>query len=240
MGVIGTSTRRTPPGSPEVPSLEQGDHLTREEFERRYDAMPEVNKAELIEGVVHMPSPVRWKKHAGPHLDMITWLGVYKANTPGTDAGDRGTIRLDLENEPQPDAALIVEPAYGGRVQLSADDYIEGAPDLVAEVAASSVSIDLNAKLRVYLRNSVREYIVWRAQDQTVDWFVLRRSQYDRNSLSADGLYKSVAFPGLWLDPNALEQGDLAHVLRVLQKGVDSPEHQDFVTQLARHKITSD
>src|SRR5437588_6413202 len=113
--------------------LEPGDRLTRAEFERRYDAMPQLKKAELVEGVVHMPSPVRWNHHARPHIKLGTWLGVYEANTPGVQAGDNGTVRLDLNNEPQPDGALIIDPALGGQAVLSPDDYIEGSPELVAE-----------------------------------------------------------------------------------------------------------
>src|SRR3954447_20541145 len=132
-----------------IPPLEPGDQLTRDEFERRYDAMPHLKKAELIEGVVHMPSPVRWNQHASPQMALNCWLGNYWAYTPGVQAGDNGTIRLDLDNEPQPDAALIILPSHGGRVPLSPDDYIEGGPELAVEVAASSAAIDLHAKLRV-------------------------------------------------------------------------------------------
>src|SRR5437016_4279019 len=158
-----------PPQTPSVPALEPGDHLTRDEFERRYDAMPDLKKAELIEGVVYMPSPVRVEHHASPHFDMITWLGVYKANTPGIRGADNATIRLDMDNEPQPDAFLFVDPALTGQAHISFDGYLVGAPELVGEVAASSVSIDLNAKFHVYRRNGVQEYVVWRVQDQALD-----------------------------------------------------------------------
>lgn len=217
---------------PPQPPLESGDHLSRDEFERRYEAMPGLKKAELIEGVVYMSSPVRWNHHARPHVHLLSWLGVYEANTPGVQAGDNGTVRLDLDNEPQPDAILIVEPARGGQAQLSDDDYIEGAPELVAEVAASSVSIDLNTKLRVYRRNNVREYIVWRVLDQAIDWFALRQSQFDRLPLGADGTYRSEIFPGLWLDPTALTRFDLSAVLQRLQLGLSDPEHAAFAARL--------
>src|SRR5947209_439372 len=142
----------TPPRIPRVPfvtpPLEPGDHLTRDEFERRYDAMPHLKKAELIEGVVYIAPPIRWNGHAGPHFDLITWLGVYRANTSGVRGGDHSTVRLDLDNEPQPDALLIIESSHGGRVVITADDYVQGAPDLVAEVAASSASFDLHPKFR--------------------------------------------------------------------------------------------
>jgi Uma2 family endonuclease len=220
---------------PSLPPLETGDHLTRAEFERRYDAMPQLKKAELIEGVVYMPSPVRWDRHGGPHFDLITWLGTYRAHTPGVRGGDNSTLRLDLNNEPQPDAVLIVLPSHGGRVQLSPDDYVVGAPELVAEVAASSASIDLNTKWDVYQRNGVREYVVWRVLDGAVDWFVLRGGQYDPLSLSPAGRYESEAFPGLWLDPGALVRLDLAAVLQVLQQGLASPGHATFVAQLRQN-----
>src|SRR5262245_39777359 len=96
---------------PEIPPLEPGDHLTREEFERRYEAMPDLKKAELIEGVVHMPSPVRWNRHARPNTHLVGWMATYEAHTPGVQAGDNGTVRLDLDNEPQPDATMIIDPA---------------------------------------------------------------------------------------------------------------------------------
>jgi hypothetical protein len=194
--------------------------------------MPQLKKAELIEGKVHMPSPVRWNLHAGPHADLIGCLFLYRASTPGVRLGDNGSLRLDMENEPQPDAALIIEPSHGGQVQLTSDDYVLGAPELVAEVAASSASIDLNVKLRVYRRNQVREYLVWRVLDRAIDWFVWHQGQYDRLPLSPAGFYQSEVFPGLWLDPAALARLDVGTVLQVLQQGVASPEHTAFVARL--------
>jgi Uma2 family endonuclease len=217
-----------------IPPLESGDHLSRAEFERRYAAMPEVKKAELIEGVVRMPSPVRWNHHGRPHFRFGTWLGVYAANTPGVDGGDNVSIRLDLDNEPQPDDALIILPAHGGRVRISEDDYIEGSPELAAEVAASSVSFDLHQKLRVYRRNQVLEYIVWRVLDQAIDWFILRNDDYVPLAPHPDGYLESEVFPGLRLDVAAMTRFDMAIVLKVLQAGIDSPEHARFVERLAR------
>ena len=215
-----------------IPPLENGDVLTRAEFERRYEAMLHLKKAELIEGVVYVPSPVRHRYHGHQHTHLVSWLGYYEAHTPGVEASDNVTVRLDLDNEPQPDALLFIDPACGGRALIDAEGYIEGAPELVAEVASSSVSYDLHAKLRVYRRNGVREYIVWRVLDQALDWFVLRAGQYERLALDVDGLYRSEVFPGLWLDPAALLRGDLATVLAVVQRGLASPEHAAFVTRL--------
>src|SRR5690242_14669268 len=144
-----------------VPPLRNGDHLDRDEFERRYSAMPDVKKAELIEGVVYMPSPVSFEEHGEQHAHLMTWLGMFRFQTPGVRVGDNATVRLDMDNEPQPDAVLLVEPERGGRVTIS-DGYITGGPELAAEVAASSVSIDRNAKFRAYRRNGVCEYLLWR------------------------------------------------------------------------------
>jgi Uma2 family endonuclease len=220
------------PRMPPPPPLETGDHLTRGEFERRYDAMPLVNKAELIEGVVFMPSPVRLQHHGKPHADFFGWLVMYRAGTVGVSVGDNSTVRLDLENEPQPDALAIVEPEFGGQVVISPDDYIEGSPDLVGEIASSTASFDLHTKLRVYRRNRVQEYLVWRVLDKAIDWFALHGTDYDRLPLGSDGILRSEVFPGLWLDPSAMIRSDLARVLEVLQQGLASPEHTAFVAKL--------
>lgn len=221
--------------TPAIPPLEPGDHLTRDEFERRYDAMPNLKKAELIEGVVYMPSPVRVDQHSSPHAAYIGWLTTYWAWTPGVRAADNTTIRLDLDNEPQPDGLLLIEPTHGGQATIDDDGYIAGGPELVGEVSASSASLDLNAKLRVYRRNNVLEYVVWRVLDDAIDWFILRGSQYDRLPLSADGHYRSETFPGLWLDPAALTRFDLQTVLQSLQLGIASPEHATFVARLQQN-----
>jgi Uma2 family endonuclease len=215
-----------------LPVLENGDRLTRAEFERRYEAMPHLKKAELIEGVVYVPSPVRHRQHGAPHAHLISLLGQYAANTPGVEVGDNSSVRLDLDNEPQPDALLFIDPACGGQVRISDDGIIEGAPELVAEVASSSVSYDLHAKLHVYRRNGVREYIVWRVLEREIDWFVLRAGQYERMPVDAQGLVRSEVFPGLWLEPAALVRGDLTTVLAIVQQGLASPEHVTFVTRL--------
>ena len=162
--------------TPRIPRLENGDHLSAEEFLERYEAMPGLKKAELIDGVVCVPSPTRWNLHASPHGAMSSWLTCYWAHTPGVQCGDSGTIKLDMKNVPQPDVALMVLPAHGGQAKVDKDDYMTGAPELVAEVSSSSKSIDLNSKLRLYLRHHVREYIVWRVEDEAIDWFIAPKS----------------------------------------------------------------
>jgi Uma2 family endonuclease len=215
-----------------IPPLENGDHLSQAEFERRYDAMPHLKKAELIEGVVYVPSPVRHRFHGRPHTHVIAWLGQYEAGTPGVEASDNSTVRLDLDNEPQPDALLLIDPERGGQTRLSEDGYIEGAPELVVEVASSSASYDLHAKLHAYRRNGVREYVVWRVLDQEIDWFVLCEGQYEPLQPNLEGLLRSEVFAGLWLDLAALVRSDMATVLATGQQGLASPEHTAFVARL--------
>ena len=224
-----TSTNFTPAST--IPPLENGDKLTREEFERRYEAMPDV-KAELIEGIVYMASPVRAKKHGKPHSRIIGWLIAYETATPGVETLDNATVRLDADNEPQPDALLRIE--QGGQSRISKDDYVEGAPELIVEIAASTASIDLHEKLKVYRRNGVQEYLIWRVYDRQFDWFRLNAGEYIKLEPNTDGVIFSGVFPGLCLDRVALLTGNLAKVLEVLQQGLASQEHQDWVQQLTK------
>src|SRR5262249_37673663 len=214
-----------------VPPLENGDRLTRDEFERRYEAMPHLKKAEIIEGVVYVPSPVRYRHHGPPHAHLISWLGQYAAGTLGVEVSGNSTVLSDLDNEPKPDALLLIDTAHGGQTRFSTDEYIEGSPELVAEVAYSSVSYDLHAKLHIYRRNGVREYVVWRVLEQAIDWFVLRAGQYERLPVDTNGLLRSEVFPGLWLDPAALVRGELATVLAIVQQGLGRPEHATVVAR---------
>jgi Uma2 family endonuclease len=210
------------------PLLEPGDRLSREEFERRYERMPHVKKAELIEGTVFMPSPVRAEKHAEPHSHLSGWLVLYVSETPNVRSFDNSSVRLDLDNEPQPDLVLMKAGAKAGQARISADDYIEGAPELVIEIIASSRAYDLHQKIDVYRRNGVLEYLVWITDEKRVLWWHLREGQYEELTPDSGGLLKSIEFPGLWLDSNALLQGALKTVLATLRRGMDGPEHQSF------------
>jgi hypothetical protein len=193
--------------------------------------MPSVNKAELIEGVVYMPSPVRYEDHGGPHSDVVFWLGLYRAATPGIDTADNATVRLDLRNTLQPDACIFILPAFGGNVRIE-DGYLIGGPELALEVSATSAAIDLHEKFDAYGRNGVREYIVFRVFDRVIDWFVLRGDRYDRLAPDSFAIYRSEVFPGLWLDANALLARDLNRLTRTVQQGIATPEHTDFVARL--------
>lgn len=217
----------------DVPPLLAGDYLTRPEFERRYLAHPEIKKAELIEGIVYMPSPVRADSHGDPHFLIIGWLAHYQAATPSVRGSDNATLRLDYLNEPQPDAILRLDPERGGRSQIGGDGYLEGPPELIVEIAASSASYDMNQKKEVYARHGVPEYLVLLTLEQDVAWFVLRDGRYERQDPDADGILRSQSFPGLHLQPAAIWSNDLPALLAVLQQGLDSPEHAAFVEQLS-------
>ena len=217
-----------PEPTPSEPLLEQGDRLSREEFERRYERMPHVKKAELIEGTVYMPSPVRAQKHSEPHSHLSGWLMVYVSETPNVRSFDNPSVRLDLDNEPQPDLVLLKTHAKGGQARISADDYIDGPPELVIEIIASSRAYDLHQKKDAYRRNGVREYLAWITGEKRVIWWELREGQYEEIAPDSNGLLKSVQFPGLWLDPAALLSGDLKAVLAGLRRGLDGEEHRAF------------
>jgi Uma2 family endonuclease len=198
--------------------LESGDRLTRAEFHRRYCARPDIKKAELVEGVVYVASPVRTEQHAEPHLSVATWIGTYRASTPGVRGGDNGTVYLDADNEVQPDAFLFYDPPRVGGARLREDGYVEGAPQLVVEVAASSASYDLHAKMNVYRRAGVREYVAWLILEREIRWFRLREGAYVRIEPDARGVIESEAFPGLRLAVNKLLAGDLDAVLAELRQ----------------------
>ena len=214
--------------------LKHGERLTREEFERRYEAMPYLKKAELIEGVVYMPSPVRIDFHGRPHAQIMAWLGAYWIATPGVDLADNSTVYLDSNNEHQPDALLRIEPAQGGRSRIIEEGYVEGAPELIVEIAGTSADYDLQEKLEVYRRCGVQEYIVWQTQEGRLDWFQLVDEEYVVFAPNAEGIIESQIFPGLRLAVAALLAGDRAKVSSELQAGLRTTIHAVFVEQLAK------
>ena len=216
---------------PKIPTLENGDRLTRIEFENRY-TKSNIKKAELIEGTVYMASPLRITKHGNPHARIMTWLGIYWSATPGIELGDNSTVRLDGDNEPQPDALLRIE--NDGQSIISEDGYVEGAPELIVEIAASTVSIDVHEKKKIYRRNQVQEYLVWRVEDGEIDWFSLKEGEYIQLQPNSEGIICSEVFPGLWLDKTALLTGNLIKVIEVVQLGLATAEHQNFVDKLSK------
>lgn len=215
-----------------IPPLENGDRLTRDEFHRRYEAMPENIKAELINGVVYMSSPVRVKKHGKPHFQISGLLFLYQSATPGIEAADNSTLKLEYDGEPQPNAVLWISEDYGGSCFITDADYLEGSPELVVEISSGTASCDLHDKKDAYERNGIKEYIVWRVLDNEIDWFALEKDSFIRLSPDADGIIESRVFAGLRLNLKALLANNLTRVLTDLQNGVNSPEHLEFVERL--------
>lgn len=215
-----------------IPPLQAGDFLTRAEFERRYHNHPELKKAELIEGIVYMPSPVNAAYHGDPHFNLIGWLGVYRANVPGLFGSDNATLRLDNLNEPQPDILLRLDLEHGGRSNLDEEGYLEGPVEFVAEVAASSASYDMNQKKAVYARHGIREYLVILTHERRVVWFVLRDGLYEPLQPDSEGILCSETLPGLWFNAPAFWRGDLATMIATVQQGIATPQHEAFVESL--------
>ncbi len=220
--------------TPPVFALETGDRLTRDEFERRWRAIPHIKNAELIEGVVYRAAASRTDQHGEPHGFIMTWLGTYAVHTRSLQMADNASLQLDLDNEPQPDALLRIPRELGGQSDLTADGYIAGAPELVAEIAAPSTSLDLHAKLNVYRRHGVKEYVVWRVLEEAVDWFVLHEGRFEPLSVEPGQPHKSRVFPGLWLDAAALVHRDGLAVLKTLEQGLATPDHAAFVARLRK------
>src|SRR5213592_2136936 len=224
--------RQRPDGS--APPLQSGDHLSAREFLRRYEAMPEVKKAELINGIVYMGSPVRISQHGEPDALIQGWLCNYSVATPGVKHATNSTTRLGPDDVPQPDGLLRIAPEYGGQARVDAKGYLDGAPELVVEVAASSVSLDVREKLASYRRAGVREYIVWRTEDEAVDWWALEEDEFRPLPAEADGTLRSRVFPGLWLEVRALLAGDGPRVMAKLQEGLQSGEHAAFIAEMQK------
>lgn len=219
-----------------VPELVPGALLSRDEFMRRWEVMPHLKRAELIRGFVYMPSPLS-RDHGSTDLDVAGWLAVYKAATPGCEGLCNATWLMGEEDAPQPDTSLRILPEYGGQSRTEGR-YAAGAPEFLAEVCLSSAAYDLHQKLEVYEEAGVREYLAVLMREREVRWHRLTGGHFEVLPAPSDGVYHSAAFPGLWLDAAALLRGDLARVLAVLNEGTQSPEHQQFVDQLAARRRT--
>jgi Uma2 family endonuclease len=220
----------------EMPELVRGDFLSRDEFLRRWEAMPHVKRAELIRGVVYMPSPLS-REHGTADLHVATWLGVYHAATPGCEGMTNAIWLMGEEDAPQPDTSLRILPECGGQSRTEGR-YAAGAPEFLAEVCISSTAYDLHQKLEVYQEAGVQEYLAVLMREREVRWHRLVGGQFEVAPAPVDGIYRSAVFSGLWLDAAALLRGDLARVLAVLNEGINSPEHRQFVAQLATRRRT--
>jgi Uma2 family endonuclease len=216
-----------------LPPLENGDRLDQKTFHARYEAMPEDCRAELIGGIVYMPS-LQKVPHSKAHQLVSHWLGEYVGSTPGTDVLLNNTQILGPDSEPEPDACLFIDPEYGGRVRVDKDEYLHGPPELIVEVSSATESIDLHRKKDDYEKAGVREYVVLALRMRRVFWFVRRRAKYKEVPLPGDGIFRSREFPGLWLDADAVLRNHRQRVLAALNKGLASPEHAAFVAKLQK------
>jgi hypothetical protein len=213
--------------------LQTGDRMTREEFHRIYVQSPKSFKAELVRGIVYVASPLK-RRHGTMHPALATLFYTYQGHTPGVETGDNTTILLGEEGEPQPDLYLRILPEFGGQSQTTRDDYVQGAPELLTEIAGSSRAIDLHDKRHDYRQYGVREYLVVILKEKTIRWFDLRADQ--ELQPDADGVFRLRCFPGLWMNANALFAGDFGRLMTTLNEGLVTPEHADFVKRLAARK----
>lgn len=233
---MSTVPARLPQPPREPPDLHTGDRMTREEFHAAYERAPEGFKAELIGGIVYVASPLRIP-HSTNHPFLTGVFLGYQASTPGVELGDNGTILLGDEGEPQPDLTLRILPDYGGQTRTTPDGYVDGAPELVAEVAHSSRAIDLHAKRNDYRRYGVLEYLVLTLGEQRLRWFDLKN---DRElTPDPDCVFRLHSFPGLWVHGGALLAKDYSRLMTTLQQGLATPEHAAFVNRLASARAAS-
>jgi Uma2 family endonuclease len=214
--------------------LQTGDRMNQRTFHRLYLQTPDQFKAELIGGVVYVASPVT-RRHGGPHQRLSVWIGNYSADTDGTDGFIDTTMIMADDSEPQPDLSLVLLPEAGGQLRVDdAGDYFVGAPELAVEIGHTTATLDLNAKRTDYERYGVREYLVVDVEPRQVHWFTRRAGRFTPLKPDANGVLKSKAFPGLWLDPAAVFDPSAGRLLATLKKGLGSPEHARFATKLAK------
>jgi Uma2 family endonuclease len=228
------STVEPPPISKALTPLQPGERLDQRAFHARYEAMPEGTWAELVDGVVVMPSPLR--NDHGRYDDLVSfWVVSYRRFTKGLSSGKNSTVILDYGSEVQPDGHLKIRSELGGQTRIE-DGYIVGAPELVIEISRSSRVFDLGPKKAIYERAGVWEYIVAELDPDRLHWFVRSGDRFSELDADPDGIYRSRMFPGLWLDADAFYAEDLDQIAEVLEQGVATPEHSEFAAKLAARR----
>jgi Uma2 family endonuclease len=216
------------------PPLEAGQRLDRATFHARYEAMPPGTRAELIGGVVYMPSPSSLD-HGDLDSLILYWLRYYRRATPGVQVSSNASVLLDDQGEPQLDALLRILPECGGQSRKEGK-YLGGAPELAVEVALTSRKVDLGPKFEDYRRAGVREYLVVALDPEEVYWYGRRGERLEPLLPGPDGVFRSEVFPGLWLDSAALFVDDMDRLAATLERGLATPEHADFVALLAARR----
>jgi len=214
-----------------LPPLVEGQHLDRATFHERYEAMPPGTRAELVGGVVYMPSPLGYEHGESDRL-LSYWLGHYQRFTKGVRGANGATTQFDDYGEPQPDLQLRIPEERGGKSRIE-NGYVVGPPELVVEISKSSLKHDLGPKRSDYERAGVREYLCVGLDPREIHWFVLRNGRFDELATNATGVYRSEVFPGLWLDPKAFFVEDVEILIATLEQGIATPEHAAFVRRLS-------
>jgi Uma2 family endonuclease len=223
--------------TPTLAPLVEGQRLDQATFHERYEQMPAGTRAELINGVVYMPSPVG-HEHGRATVPAIVWLSYYQENTPGVDVLDNASTVLDVIREPQPDAQLRILPEYGGRTRTDRR-FVRGVPELIVEVSHTTRYTDLGPKFDDYERVGVLEYVVRALDPDDVLWFCLREGRLVELPPGPEGIFRSESFPGLWLDPRALIEGNTRRLREILDRGLATKEHSAFVARLAAARAGS-
>ena len=231
------STIERPAPTATLAPLVEGQRLDQATFHERYEQMPEGTRAELINGVVHMPSPVG-PEHARAAVPALVWLSYYQENTSGVDVLDNTSTVLDIRREPQPDVQLRILPEHGGRTQTDRQ-FVRGVPELIVEVSHATRYTDLGPKFDDYERAGVLEYVVRALDPDEVLWFCLREGRLVELPPDSEGIYRSETFPGLWLDPRALIEGNTRRLREILDRGLTTTEHSAFVARLANARAGS-
>ncbi len=214
-----------------LPPLESGQHLDQPTFHERYEAMPPETRAELVGGIVYIPSPMR-RDHGKCDHPVTAWLARYEQFTPGVEGAGSATVKLDLKGEPQPDHILFILPECGGQMGVDADGYFTGAPELVVAISRATRYYDLKHKKADYERAGVLEYLVVELDPNRIHWFIRRGDRFENLEPGPDEIHRSEVFPGLWLDAKALFARDWELLYRAVKRGVRTRKHAEFVAKL--------
>lgn len=215
-----------------VPPLSHGDRLDFEEFCRRWDVTLGLKHAELINGQVYMNPPVNWDYHGLPTARIVGWLAQYEMETAGLELATDASVYFNSESCVQPDAALRIQDDFGGSSHKHSDGRLSGPPELIVEVAASTVSYDWHDKKELYAACGVAEYMIWLVYDRRIAWYRLEDGVYQPLPVERSGYIKSQVFPGLWLDSKSLLADQKSKVVATLRKGLSSSEYARFIEQL--------
>ena len=228
---------------PEADRLRDGERIPPDEFRRRCGVLEAVGvdfRVEYVNGVVRMMPPPNFAGHTHPIRVMQGLLSAYTRQTPGVIDYTESGVTLPVEEtsaDVSPDLCLVVQPGRGGQMSVDDAGYFVGPPELVVEVANSSLSYDLGEKRDLYEAAGVQEYLVHATRERRL---LMMRRDGDRFRTvmpDADGVLASRIFPGLVFDTAAIIADDIAAAEATLDRVMQSPEvaaaHQNLVASLA-------